>query len=65
MAKPEVCDACKGISDMLERVYKEECPKTWRGLAREEFEELMDGKPCLENLVCLPMLRLNLHEQGT
>jgi hypothetical protein len=55
----ETCGKCQFLMDSLLKEYEGLSAAGTIGLARLDFEEMMGDNDCLENLICLPLTRLN------
>lgn len=54
-----VCDLCQKHVEILKSFQDGKSPEEIRRIVADEFYEAVGGKPCFENLICLPMARLH------
>lgn len=51
------CDICHGLADFLEKCQEGLYGKNKKLNARQELEDLLSDRACVEHYVCLPLLR--------
>jgi hypothetical protein len=55
----ELCNKREGVMEMLLMFQKDLPLQRANTIALAEFRELHDDDECIEELICLPILRLN------
>jgi hypothetical protein len=58
----ELCGLCYSAVKMLEIYHQDEPFEKRTTLVRQEFEDMMLGKECIEHLVCLPLLAIKVRQ---